>query len=136
MTYNLGTVAQASAIIGLTALASLAAGNPAAAFPLSQYVTADSLKAHCDAAGGTFSQYGNLSGCSTDVGSVSCDSKTKKCTGSTASDPIKSKPRFLGLPPSTNAVSTASLTGSSASSHATEVHGGTSVNATSQISVH
>jgi hypothetical protein len=80
------------AIVALFALGGLGLGTPASAFALSQYVTADELKAHCDAAGGVFNQAGSISACATDKGSVACDSQTKKCTGSNGNATIEERP--------------------------------------------
>lgn len=83
---------------GLTALvlagaAVTAVQNPAAAFPLKQYVSASSLKAHCDAAGGSFAQNGSRSACATDKGDVWCDSKKHQCYGATsAAAPSRPRP--------------------------------------------
>ena len=114
----------------------LAAGSPAAAFPLSQYVTAASLKAHCDASGGVFTQAGNLSGCATDKGNVACDSKTKKCTGSNGSASFQLQSRFWGVTAPSVTIA-GSLVTSSASAHVTEIQsGGSTVSATTTLSVH
>ena len=48
-----------------------------------QSMSADDLKKKCDAAGGTFDNYGSDWSCTTKKGSVTCDSK--KCTGTTSS---------------------------------------------------
>jgi len=95
---------------GLTALvlagaAVTAVQNPAAAFPLKQYVSASSLKAHCDAAGGSFAQNGSRSACATDKGDVWCDSKKHQCYGATSAADHRSD----GLPADCQSGSSASI---------------------------